>query len=118
MSNQILDDFTPLPKSSYAKKSFRQFLLALFLYFLSFFLIISFSSKQNEPEWLSPFIGFLALMGSTIAIGGLINGIKSFRRKEPSNKKYIGTIGSLFFVTLLVAIFVALIIDIYPYIKA
>lgn len=69
-------------------------------------------------EWLPDFIGVFILIGSVVAISGLINGIKSFKKKEPSYKKYIGTIGSLLFVGFLVAIILSNLVDIFRFIKA
>ena len=117
MSKEIIDDFSKAQKTSFAKKSFRQFLIALTGYTIPLLMFIFLKGEKRSQEWFSIIVGSLIIIGSLIALIGLINGIKSIRRKENSNKKYIATMGNFCFSLILIILLVNNLIDLFRYLS-
>ena len=98
MSETILDDFRPTEKSYYATKAYRLFWWSTAFFMILVLLTIIFPPSEKQEEVVNLFSGLAFILNFIIGLVGLGYGIRSFIKKESSNKKYIGTIGNLFFV--------------------
>ena len=109
----MLDDFKGNEKSPFAKKSFKQFCLSLFIYVLSIGIIQALINFTMS--FISLAIILLILLGGLgLNISGFRNGLKSIRLGEQSNwRKYVGTIGSLLTLLLVVVLLFTIGIDVY-----
>ena len=113
MKNNVLDDFQENENSPYAKKSFKQFWWSLVIYF--FFIGMIQALVAFTMSFIFSAIILLMLLGGIVLnISGLRNGLKSIRLNEQSNwKKYVGAIGNLLILLLVVALLSVLSIDVY-----
>ena len=95
MEKLRLDFILEGEENQFARKSYKAFLASLALYILSTVIFIGSGVKIRKNEILSILIGLMIVAGFIIAIIGLVNGIKSYKKKEPQNHmKYIGLIGN------------------------
>lgn len=104
--NEILDNFEEKKKKDYAKKSFRQFIIAAASLSIAtgiFWYLIINNLGVKQQKFNSTFM--LASFSFLIfTIRGFINGIKSYKRKEPSSKmKQIAMIGNALLLCLFIA---------------
>jgi len=113
METNVLDDFNENKDSPFAKKSFRQFSWSIVIYVFFIGMIQAFINMTLSIT-SSVILLLILISGIVFNISGLRNGLKSIRLKEPSNgKKYIGTIGNLLILLLVVALSLVLGVDIY-----
>lgn len=89
----------------YAKKAFRNFVIAFVLLFLEMFLLMVLINGSIGS--VISIILLLPIIGSVIiSVLGFIQGVKSVRLKESSKwMKYIGLVGNLILSTSIISVF-------------
>ena len=102
---EILDNFEEKKKKNYAKRSFRQFIIAVSSLSVAtgifwFIIIPKLDTKFMKPNSIFVLAGLSFLI---FTIRGFINGIRSYRQKEPSSKiKQAAMIGNAILLCLLI----------------
>ncbi len=115
--DKIIDD-NRSRKTDYTRKSFYNFLYVLLAF--SFIMLNGLLKFFNVflGEIFDSLIAIAVLLIIVFSILGLINGIKSFRKKEPKSiQKYIGLIGNLLFILLGISIIIVNVIDVLNWIN-
>lgn len=114
MKEEILDNFEEKTTPKFANKSFKQLIYGLLFYGLIILFNLVFRPEFGSwkiPGLLSVVFGLIAFILMFI---GLLNGIKSIRRKEDSFwKKYGATFGNFIFGLIMALILYANFIDLY-----
>jgi hypothetical protein len=103
--SEILDNFEKEKKKNFGKKSFRYFVISsisLFILLGTVFLWMTERVNSPNPILSLTFYSFLAF-----SISGFINGIRSYKSKEPPSKmKNIAIIGNTILVCLIFGYFI------------
>ncbi len=116
MENNVLDNFEEKKQPIFANKSMKQLILGILFYGLILFFNVNFSQEFESRKLPALIVLILGITAFVLTIIGLINGIKSIKRKEDSFlKKYGVTTGNLLLVFIMGLILFANFIDFYEF---
>ncbi len=113
MPHSVLDAPEEKKVDLLARRSFTQFLISLSTYLVPIVIVLAGGLSGKNSDFFATIIGLAVIVGYGFCIIGLINGIRSVWKKETDGyKKYIGLVGNLVLVLLMIAMFFVNLIDV------
>lgn len=106
--NEVLDNFEEKKKKDYSKRSFRQFIIAVSSLSIAagLFWYLRINKLEIREQGVSSVFSLCFYLFLIFTILGFINGIRSYRLKEPTSKmKQVAIIGNALLFCLLIGYF-------------